>query len=148
VLRPVGGVRGYAVRHPRLFAPPAEDVKLVPRTGTGDAVRMDDQPTIERLTGVGRYAFGIQWKDGHDSIIPHRNVRFACPCEECLALDPESRPAAGRAVEPRGVECIGDTSLVVEWADGHTTILLQDELRALCRCARCVGEPDYPISGA
>jgi len=26
-------------------------------------------------------------------------------------------------------------------------VLLTGELRALCRCARCVGEPDYPISG-
>ena len=35
----------------------------------------------------------------------------------------------------------------VRWADGHETWLLVSELRDLCRCARCAGEPDYPISG-
>lgn len=108
---------------------------------------MDERTAVERLTGVGRYAFGVQWGDGHDSIIPHRAVRLACPCEECAALAPERLPASGPGVEPRRVELIGDASLFVAWADGHETLLLCEELRALCRCARCAGEPDYPISG-
>jgi DUF971 family protein len=108
---------------------------------------MSEATTIERLTGVGRYAFGIQWGDGHDSIIPHRTVRLACPCDDCSASAPADRPRAGAAVEPRSVELLGGVSLFVGWADGHETVLLCEELRALCRCARCVGEPDYPVSG-
>ena len=108
---------------------------------------MGDQAAVERLTSVGRYAFGVQWGDGHDSIIPHRVVRLACPCEECAALAPGQRPHAGAAIEPRNVEILGEASVFVGWGDGHETVLLCEELRALCRCARCVGEPDYPISG-
>jgi len=45
------------------------------------------------------------------------------------------------------VEVLGDGSLFLGWGDGHETLLLLEEVRALCRCARCAGEPEYPISG-
>ena len=45
------------------------------------------------------------------------------------------------------VQVLGGESVFVLWADKHETILLVEELRDLCRCARCVGEPEYPISG-
>ena len=35
----------------------------------------------------------------------------------------------------------------VRWDDGHETVYLVDELRALCRCAYCIGEPERPITG-
>jgi DUF971 family protein len=104
----------------------------------------NDATRIAKLTEVGRYAFGIVWGDGHDSIIPHRTVRLVCPCDECEGVDAEPR---GEAARPQRVDLLGEQSLFVEWADGHETLLLLAELRAVCRCARCVGEPDYPISG-
>jgi DUF971 family protein len=102
-------------------------------------------PLIDKLTQVGRYALGVQWGDGHDSILPHRNIRRACPCDACRAA-----PAGERALEaeqPTLVDVLGGRSVFIRWADGHETVLLTAELRALCRCARCAGEPDYPISG-
>ena len=48
---------------------------------------------IDKLSQVGRYALGVQWGDGHDSILPHRNIRRACPCETCEAAAPEARAA-------------------------------------------------------
>jgi hypothetical protein len=45
------------------------------------------------------------------------------------------------------VELLGDEAVFVAWADQHETVLLTEELRALCRCAHCAGEPQYPISG-
>ena len=107
----------------------------------------DDTVAIEKLHAVGRYAFGVDWRDGHESIIPHRVVRRACPCETCLAAPPADGPLAVAAEQPVVVEVLGERSLFVRWADRHETLLLLDELRALCRCARCAGEPDYPISG-
>jgi len=45
------------------------------------------------------------------------------------------------------VEVLGEQSVFLRWADGHETVLLTEELRALCRCAYCAGEPENPISG-
>jgi len=100
---------------------------------------------IDKLSQVGRYALGVQWGDGHDSILPHRNLRRACPCDACAAT-PAQAPAA-ESEQPALVDVLGGQSVFIRWADGHETLLLTSELRALCRCARCAGEPDYPISG-
>lgn len=102
---------------------------------------------IDKLYAVGRYAFGINWHDGHESIIPHRNVRRACACDACAAAPAGDAPLAAAAEQPIDVQILGEQSAFIRWADGHETVLLLDELRALCRCARCAGEPDYPISG-
>ena len=107
-----------------------------------DAV--SDGVRIDKLSQVGRYALGVQWGDGHDSILPHRNIRRACPCEECEGAAPET---TAETAQPALVDVLGGRSVFIRWADGHETWLLTSELRALCRCARCAGEPDYPISG-
>jgi DUF971 family protein len=120
--------------------------------------RSPDATHIERLTEVGRYALGVLWGDHHDSIMPYRNLRRACPCDACAAAPqdappdarPDARPDApvpGDAERLARVELLGEQSVFLRWADGHETVLLVDELRDLCRCARCIGEPDYPLSG-
>lgn len=98
---------------------------------------------IEKLTQVGRYALGVHWADGHESILPHRTLRRACPCDACAAAPDTQRGGD----EPAVVETLGEQSLFLRWSDGHETILLLDEVRALCRCAHCVPEPELPISG-
>jgi DUF971 family protein len=110
--------------------------------------RPPDATHVARLTEVGRYALGVTWGDNHDSILPHRALRRACPCDACAAAgDPDAPrpPDADRLVR---AELLGDRSVFFRFGDGHETVLLLDELRDLCRCARCVGEPDYPISGS
>lgn len=108
--------------------------------------RPPDATHVERLTEVGRYALGVLWGDRHDSIMPYRSLRRACPCEACAVAPPDAAlpPEGERLVR---VELLGEQSVFLRWADGHETVLLVDELRDLCRCARCVGEPDYPLSG-
>jgi DUF971 family protein len=102
--------------------------------------------TIRKLSEVGRYAIGVVFSDGHDSILPYRELRAHCPCEACAA-EPASPPAAPPpAVQVADLERIGDATLFLRWADGHETLLVADELRRLCRCAHCIGEPSYPIS--
>jgi DUF971 family protein len=102
---------------------------------------------IERMTEVGRYALGVEWGDRHDSILPYRNLRAACPCDAC-AGPPRATPLPPEAEQLMRAEVLGGESVFLRWADGHETVLLVGELRDLCRCARCVGEPDYPVSGA
>lgn len=102
-------------------------------------------PTIRKVREVGRYAVGIDWSDGHDSILPYRHLRSACPCTAC-------RGATTTAVGPQGSELarmqlIGNGTLFLAWADEHETLFVAEELRALCRCAHCIGEPSYPITG-
>lgn len=110
------------------------------------AGRSADATHVERLSEVGRYALGVLWGDKHDSILPYRSLRIACPCEAC-GNAPPTEPPAPDAARPVKLELLGGRSLFIGWADGHETVLLLDELRDLCRCARCAGEPDYPISG-
>lgn len=106
----------------------------------------DGPPRIEKLHAVGRYALGVDWDDRHESIIPYRAIRRACPCISCSAALPD-RALQPEAEQLMDVQVLGGESVFVRWADGHETILLVEELRDLCRCARCVGEPEYPISG-
>jgi DUF971 family protein len=98
------------------------------------------------VKAVGRYALGIEWGDRHDSILPFRSLRAACPCEACAAAPPGTDLPA-EALQVRDVQILGEASAFLRWADGHESVLLLEELRDLCRCARCVGEPDYPLSG-
>lgn len=100
--------------------------------------------SIRGIREVGRYAVGVDWSDGHDSILPYRHLRRSCPCERCAAA-----PTApeGQASELIRAQQIGTGTLFLAWADEHETLFLADELRALCRCAHCIGEPDYPITG-
>ncbi len=117
-------------------------------------------PVLKTLKEVGRYALGIGWGDGHESILPYRHLRAHCPCDACRALagtpaDPSTSggpsPGAPGAAPPAerlaALERIGEGTLFFRWADGHESLFVAEELRALCRCAYCAGEPEYPISG-
>ncbi len=102
---------------------------------------------IASIQPVGRYALGVTWQDKHDSIFPFASLRRLCPCLDC-----EKNEAARR--EPEESECkvegllrLEDASVMLHWADGHETLLLVEELRDLCACAACKGEPNYPITG-
>jgi DUF971 family protein len=102
-----------------------------------------DATHVRKLKEVGRYALGVEWGDGHDSILPYKTIRHVCPCDVCST---PAEPPPG-SDQPTNIEVLGDRSVFFRWSDAHETLLLLEELRALCRCARCVGEPDYPISG-
>jgi len=108
--------------------------------------RFPEATHVEKLSEVGRYALGVLWGDQHDSILPFRNLRRACPCETCAAASPDAPPTP-EAERLARAEVIGERSLFLRWADAQETLLLLDEVRDLCRCARCVGEPEYPITG-
>lgn len=102
---------------------------------------------IVAVREVGRYALGITWGDGHESIVPFPRLRAACTCEACSrgGASAAPMPQAGRPAEARR---LGEQSIFVRWEDGHETLLLGEELRGLCRCALCAGEPERPLSGS
>lgn len=110
------------------------------------AQRSPEATRIERLTEVGRYALGVQWGDRHDSILPYADLRRACPCDACTGGS--QAPPAREAERVTNAQVLGGKSVFLRWADGHETVFLVGELRDLCRCARCAGEPEFPVSGA
>ena len=110
-----------------------------------NASQIKAPPKIKSLNEVGRYAIGVQWIDGHDSIFPLASLRRGCPCNECGGEATDS----SAMVPQRLMQCarLGDSGLFLGWADGHETLFTVVQLRALCRCAYCAGEPDRPITG-
>ena len=102
-------------------------------------------PKIRALNEVGRYAVGVQWIDGHDSIYPLETLRRYCPCNLCGGRVDGEIPAASQRLMQ--LSRLGDTAVFLAWADGHDTLFTMAQLRDLCRCALCAGEPDRPITG-
>ena len=54
---------------------------------------------IKSLNEVGRYAVGMHWSDGHESIFPLDNLRRQCPCLKCngsAAAEHNGGKAAGK----------------------------------------------------
>ena len=97
----------------------------------------------KELRKLGNKDFKIVWADGHESILPYRDLRASCPCQACAGRPMDPPPAAQQLAD---LQRIGDATLFFRWADGHETLLVAEELRALCRCAYCAGEPNYPIT--
>ncbi|MGH7815189.1 MAG: gamma-butyrobetaine hydroxylase-like domain-containing protein [Candidatus Binataceae bacterium] len=109
------------------------------------AVIEPNHPKIKGLNEVGHYAVGVQWIDGHDSIYALEHLRRGCPCEACGgAIEGEIPPAAQRLSQ---FSRLGETGVFIAWADGHETLYTTRQLRDLCRCARCIAEPQRPITG-
>ena len=103
-------------------------------------------PRIRGLNEVGRYAIGIQWAEGHESIFPLENLRRSCLCNACaVAVESELAAAPKRLLE---LSRLGEVAVYLGWTDGHETLYTTTQLRELCRCALCVQEPERPITGS
>ena len=106
-----------------------------------------DKYSIASIQPVGRYALGVSWQDKHDSIFPFVNLRRLCPCNDCRRAEAAKQEPAEPARRLETVQRLRDASVMLAWADGHETLYLVEELRDLCGCATCKGEPNYPITG-
>jgi len=51
-----------------------------------------------------------------------------------------SEDAASDATTPKAIRQDGPRTLVIDWADGHTSLLDVRDLRLACGCAHCVDE--------
>jgi DUF971 family protein len=102
-------------------------------------------PKIRGLNEVGRYAVGVQWVDGHDSIFPLQELRRHCPCLECnRSVAREIPPDSQRLIQ---LSRFGEQAVFLAWADGHETLYTMRQLRDRCRCAYCIPEPEKPVTG-
>ena len=105
------------------------------------------QHTIESIHPVGRYAVGVRWGDRHDSIYPFQNLRRLCPCVRCGETQAVRREPSDAEKKLDGIQRFGEASVMLYWGDRHESLFLVEELREICGCAACKGEPDYPITG-
>ncbi len=102
-------------------------------------------PVIRVLNEVGRYAVGIQWSDGHESIYPLEELRRYCPCDACKGkVEGEIAPSSQHL---RQLSRLGERAVCLFWGDGHETLYTLKQLRQICRCAYCIAEPERPITG-
>ena len=70
-------------------------------------------PTIAALNEVGRYAIGVRWADGHDSIYPLESLRRGCPCKACGgAIAGEIPPASQRLAQ---LSRLGERGVFLGW---------------------------------
>lgn len=104
-------------------------------------------PRIRQTRRVGHYALGIDWEDGHESIMPYSSLRAHCPCGDCARVRNDGRVPGEPGTQLESLDVFGDASAFFTWSDGHESAYLLPELRALCRCAYCAGEPERPITG-
>jgi DUF971 family protein len=102
---------------------------------------------IASIQPVGRYALGVTWQDKHDSIYPFGNLRRFCRCDDCRRTSAVEHTPSEDAQKLTGVHRLQQASVMLHWADGHESLYLVEELRELCGCAACKGEPEYPITG-
>jgi DUF971 family protein len=110
-------------------------------------VANDPKFSIESAAPVGRYAVGVKWRDGHESIFPFANLRRSCPCNDCRESGCSERKPSSQEQQFIGLLQVADASVLFRWGDSHETLYLVEELRDLCSCAACKGEPNYPITG-
>ena len=109
------------------------------------------EPTAIVLQSARRVV-EITWGDGHLSVFPFEQLRWACPCAHCrgemgragvLATTTELTAAERQLID---LHLVGRYALQPRWADGHETgIYAFEDLRAICNCSECApGHPSPP----
>lgn len=84
----------------------------------------------------------VRWKDGHQSVLPHRMLRGNCGCAQCVDEMSHVRHVREKDV-PEDVAVadyleVGRYALNLLFTDLHQTgIYPYRQLRALCPCEAC-----------
>jgi DUF971 family protein len=98
-------------------------------------------PAPVKIERRGDYMLRILWKDGFDSTIRLKDLRFECPCAKCEA-DKEAKQKSPIPVMPllkegmntlMKLEKIGNYAIKPVWGDGHDLGMYSwDTLRGIC----------------
>jgi ATP-binding protein involved in chromosome partitioning len=78
----------------------------------------------------------IRWKDGGQSIFTAHDLRFACPCAQCVdemtGVKQIRKDSVQKDIYPLSIEPVGRYAIRFLWSDGHSTgIYTFDYLRQL-----------------
>jgi len=79
----------------------------------------------------------VRWNDGTAYLVPFVELRFQCPCANCV--DEHSgvrilrRDQVAADVRPTDVQLVGRYAIRMQWSDGHSTgIYHYDTLFHIC----------------
>jgi DUF971 family protein len=104
---------------------------------------MSEQRAIFKLRNiaVAEGELALAWGDGHESYIPFKGLREACPCAFCTAgkgSDPNSAAEMGSDPIIKALLPVGAYAVQIAWSDGHDTgIYTFENLRRMCGCVEC-----------
>ena len=69
--------------------------------------------------------FKIAWSDGKQSVATFKDMRFMCPCANCVDENTGTRTikkdAIPENIAPLSVSTIGNYAITIKWSDGHDT---------------------------
>ena len=103
-------------------------------------------PPKPRNLAVTPTELAIAWGDGHESYLPLRDLRRACPCATCRerpaqATGSSLRMLGGPSIDELKIielRPVGAYAVQIVWSDGHDTgIHSFESLRASCPCPEC-----------
>lgn len=82
------------------------------------------------------HMFKVAWSDGKQSLVSFKDLRFHCPCANCVDENTGHRKITKESIKddikPMKVQTIGNYALGIHWSDGHQTgIYSYDYLRRL-----------------
>jgi DUF971 family protein len=98
--------------------------------------RKDKPVVLEMEPNQEAKIFKLKWSDGKTSLTSFKDLRFHCPCANCVDEGTGQRKIAREAVRedvhPKKVQTVGNYAVTIHWSDGHSTgIYGYDYLRAL-----------------
>lgn len=84
-----------------------------------------NQPTPTHLEKKSDTEMKIVWSSGETTELPFVELRYFCPCAECVDEWTRERKIQRSQVKPdthpRRVEAVGRYAIQIEWNDGHRT---------------------------
>ncbi len=79
----------------------------------------------------------LEWNNGESFALPYFEIRFQCPCANCVDEKTGKRVLRRESVRPdvrpTGVQLIGRYAVQITWSDQHATGMYHyDRLHELC----------------
>lgn len=77
------------------------------------------------------HMFRVSWSDGKQSVVAFKELRYLCPCANCVDENTGKRRITKESVAdnvaPTRVQTVGNYALNIHWSDGHSTGLYSYE---------------------
>ena|SRR3989338_2807200 len=94
------------------------------------------------MRSIGSEETLITWNDGHRSLYSNQNLRFHCPCAQCVDERTGKRiielEHLSSTIQILKTEPVGRYGLRLYFSDGHHTGIYGFEyLRSFCACEIC-----------